>query len=168
MDAFFRFFIVLFVLFVFKVIWTHELTFPKLISNDGSLFVKNDRFSLLPVELSLNNRKNTAVDGDNEEYSIRIKKHYDLKICPLKVTDSGWYSCYVVKKDHLNSNIKYFTFLNVLQSDEHGLDNESYDDNYDYNSEMSKCKYDKQIDDGLSQFNSLNDDNKGRREKRLV
>lgn len=133
---------------------------PKLLSNDGSLFVKSNRFSLIPVELSLNNKNDSEYATENEEYSIKIKKHYDLRICPTKKTDSGWYSCYVVKKYPSEKNIKYFTYLDVLEvatsrNDDHDDDvdeneyndatstSENYEENYEYSSEMSyssKCR----------------------------
>jgi hypothetical protein len=46
----------------------------------------------------------------------KSKKYYNLEICPAKVQDTGWYTCYLVKNSILDQNIKYYTYLNVLQS----------------------------------------------------
>ena len=76
---------------------------PKLISNEESLFIKSDRFTLLP---------NKNINKSNSE------KHIDLQICPVKSIDTGWYTCYIVKKSLFDQNIKYYTYLNVIENED--------------------------------------------------
>lgn len=41
-----------------------------------------------------------------------------MQIFPVKSIDTGWYSCYIVKKDLYDQNIKYYTYLNVIDNDD--------------------------------------------------
>lgn len=95
--------------------WTHELEFPELLSNDGDLFVKNTRFQLESVEPFLPANEEDIYKKVTKEYSeLRgIKKHFFLVICPTRLRDVGWYSCTVVKKYINEPSVKYYTYLNV-------------------------------------------------------
>lgn len=99
------------------MIWTQELTSPRLLANNGDLFVKNERFSLVKSSLNL---------GENSQSKTfqNKPKHFDIKICPTKVVDTGWYSCYIVKNFMFYQNVKYYTYLNVIDSSDYN----SYDD----------------------------------------
>ena len=60
------------------------------------------------------------------------QKYFDLRICPVKVADSGWYSCYVVKKSFNDQNVKYYTYLDVID------DKKQIDEDYQfYNSQTA-------------------------------
>lgn len=88
------------------------------------MFVKNDRFTLIrPVVKAESFKAN----------NYQKQKKFDLKICPVKVTDSGWYSCYVVKKFLHDQNIKYYTYLNVID------DRENVNDEYNYDYFYENC-----------------------------
>ena len=54
------------------------------------------------------------------------QKYFDLRICPAKVADSGWYSCYVVKKSWNDQNVKYYTYLNVIDEKNKNEDYQFY------------------------------------------
>jgi len=88
------------------------------------VFVKNDRFTLIrPV----------VKDEPFKANNYQKPKKFDLKICPVKVTDSGWYSCYIVKKFLHDQNIKYYTYLNVID------DRENVNDDYNYDYFYENC-----------------------------
>ncbi len=121
------------------IIWSYEplSSFPKLLTNNDEIIMKSKRFNML-------NSSKKSKNDKNEDYVIKqIKKsNYDLKICPVKVSDSGWYSCYVVKRSSQDQNIKYFTYLNVLDSDDKSRDYDEnvdidmyYNDEYDFEAE---------------------------------
>jgi hypothetical protein len=121
------------------IIWSYETSsfFPKLLTNNDEILMKSKRFNML-------NSSKKSKNDNNEDYAIKqIKKsNYDLKICPVKVSDSGWYSCYVVKKSSQDQNIKYFTYLNVLDSHDKSRDYDEnldidlyYNDDYDFDAE---------------------------------
>ena len=67
----------------------------------------------------------------NEEYAIKQNIPYNLQICPIKKSDSGWYSCYVVKRSSQDQNIKFYTYINVLDEVNQSQDYEDYDQEYE-------------------------------------
>ncbi|RNA23357.1 hypothetical protein BpHYR1_033586 [Brachionus plicatilis] len=93
------------------IIWTKEFRAPKIISHNHELYSKNSKYSL-------------------------IESNYSLQVCPVGRRDSGWYSCYVVKKTLYEQNVKYFVYVKVL-----GLDDGENDD-YEYTDDLipDKCK----------------------------
>lgn len=120
------------------MIWTHELNFPKLLSNDADLFIKSPRFRLEKIEPFI---------GQNEmEFSgVNIRKHYMLTICPARIQDNGWYSCSIVKKNLNDRNVKYYTYLSVTkrpsEDDEYLRNEDSYDESsYEYQDFEQRCK----------------------------
>jgi hypothetical protein len=48
----------------------------------------------------------------------------NLNICRVKQSDTGWYSCYIVKNTKTDHDLKFYTYLSVLN-------NESPDDSDD-------------------------------------
>jgi hypothetical protein len=102
--------------------------------------VKNQRFSLV---------KSSSFTYENSEYVGNIykkQKYFDLKICPVKATDSGWYSCYVVKKSFNDQNVKYYTYLDVIDEKK-----TNYEDYQFHNSQSVDD------DDEISYENCFND-----------
>ena len=61
---------------------------------------------------------------NNKYLPVWAQKYYNLKISPLSENDSGWYSCYLVKRLWFEPNVKYYTYLNVLNHDEEYEDDE--------------------------------------------
>lgn len=104
------------------VIWTQELNFPKIISNNDELFIKNGRYRLIPDDES---SIQESLNSQNDEYAIKERPRYNLQICPLDILDTGWYSCYIVKRSINDQNIKYYTYLNIV--DDYSDDAVSYD-----------------------------------------
>lgn len=93
------------------IIWTKELRPPRIIANNNELYSKNLKYSL-------------------------VIGNYSLQICPVEPRDSGWYSCYVVKKTLYEQNVKYFVYVDVLGSDD--VENDDFD--YLDDSLPEKCK----------------------------
>lgn len=86
------------------IIWTKELRQPRIISNNYELYSKNLKYSL--------------------------NVNYSLEVCPVRYSDSGWYSCYVVKKTLYEQNVKYFVYVEVLESDDLESNNSDYLDDF--------------------------------------
>lgn len=91
-------------------IWSHELEFPKLLSNDKYMFVQNKRYSLKNSMIF-----NSSHLNDQLVQLFGKPKYFDLFIDPVERSDAGWYSCYVVKRNVEDQNIKYFTYVNVIE-----------------------------------------------------
>ena len=141
---------------ILKVVWTHELSFPKLLSNDGDLFVKSTRFRLESIEPFVQtNVVNGFKEIENEHSEMKsIKKHFFLVICPTRVNDIGWYSCSLIKKNINDLNIKYYTYLNVQSP---------------LNANNNSQKYDKDTDTDYSEeFEEYEDFDELCREKELI
>lgn len=51
-------------------------------------------------------------------------------MCPVGLSDSGWYSCYVVKKTIYEQNVKYYVYVEVLESNDIEKDDSDYIDDY--------------------------------------
>ena len=128
-----------------KVIWTHELSSPKLLSNDGELFVNSARFRLESVEPFLPTATATAARTD-AAVSI-IKKHYILAICPTRAHDTGWYSCTVVKRNLNDPSVKYYTYLSVIAAPESHSREYASDDDDDDNGDIADDEYDDEYAD---------------------
>lgn len=70
--------------------------------------VKNKRYSL-----ERSNVFNSTIQNEQLWKFLGKPKYFNLKISPVKISDSGLYSCYIVKQQSNEQNIKYFTYLNV-------------------------------------------------------
>ncbi len=73
-----------------KVIWTQELDFPKIITNNEEILIKNSRFRLVSEDSHRLPKKNHDKNFLNDEYAIKQNIPYNLQICPVKNSDSGW------------------------------------------------------------------------------
>ena len=111
---------------IFQIIWSQEFELlPKLLANNNELFIKNPRFSLEKSDIF--NDSNML----NDRYlPVWAHKYYNLKISPLNEDDTGWYSCYLVKRLWFEPNIKYYTYLKVQEhTEEYDEDVELKSDN---------------------------------------
>ena len=72
------------------MIWTQELDFPKILTNNDEVLVKNGRYKLVSEDKINIMYKNIHEKSFNEEYAIKENKGYNLQICPVKFSDSGW------------------------------------------------------------------------------
>ena len=79
-----------------------------MISNGKQLLIKNKRYSLEKSKVF-----NSSTSNEHLWKFFGKPKYFNLKISPVEISDSGWYSCYVVKQQSNEQNIKYFTYLNV-------------------------------------------------------
>ncbi len=105
------------------VIWTQEVSqFPKLISNDNDMLSKNKRYSLQEAPLF-----NSTISSGEIMAIFGRSKFYNLKIERVEASDTGWYSCYIVKRDKHEQNVKYFIYLKVLDSQQEILSESSVD-----------------------------------------
>jgi hypothetical protein len=94
------------------VIWTQELLqFPRLISNDNDLLTKNKRYSLQEAPLF-----NSTIISEEILALFGKPKFYHLNIDRVEASDAGWYSCYIVKREMHEQNVKYFTYLQILDN----------------------------------------------------
>jgi hypothetical protein len=75
------------------------------LANNDELFIKNHKRFKLEKSSILN--KSLL---NEENYTLLLQKYYDLIISPVEVVDSGWYSCYIVKRLWYEQNIKVFMF----------------------------------------------------------
>jgi hypothetical protein len=143
-------------------IWSKEMqSYPKILSNNHDLLIMNHRFNIeknlidnkliaqaLAENIYNNNNKNNnqEIEGEEEnEYYLLSKnyKEFNLRICPVRKSDSGWYSCTIVRKYSQNENIKLYIYLNVNSGlndflDKNNNDDEDYYDYYDHPETMSK------------------------------
>ena len=118
---------------------------PQLLSNDKHLFIKNKRYSLKEADIFNSMHLNQQL--------IQLfgkPKYYDLLIDPVEPSDSGWYSCYVVKRNAQDQNIKYFTFLNIVDD----LKSLIVKPDPDLEENKSNKKDDKKPDPGLEKEDS--------------
>lgn len=110
------------------MIWTRELNSSVLLSNNQEVLTRSYRFRL---------------EQSDDGIIINEPNRYDLHICPVKIKDSGWYSCYVVRKHKHHPNIKHYVYLSVIGGDGsfEDLDNQQeYDYDYNYVRGGDRCK----------------------------
>ena len=78
------------------------------------MFIQNERFSLEQstiLDSSFTKEQITQLFGE--------PKYFDLRIYPSDLADAGWYSCYIVKRSPNDQNVKFLTYLNVIEADLH-------------------------------------------------
>lgn len=87
------------------VLWTYEKGL-KLIATNNRLFVKNIKYSLAKSKELVFFFNSTQL----------VLQTYHLRICPVDFTDSGWYSCHIIKNSNESQNVKYLMYLNIIQN----------------------------------------------------
>ena len=93
-------------------------------TNNEEILVKNGRYKLVSDDANNILYNNIHDKNVNEEYAIKESKGYNLQICPVKFSDSGWYNSRLFfKMDWFIKFVKMSTFdkgIRVMWSNGHG------------------------------------------------
>ena len=120
--------------------------------------IKNGRFRLVSEDSHYLPKKHHETNSMNEEYAIKQSIPYNLQICPIKNSDSGWYSCYVVKRSLNEQNIKFYTYVNVLDEVNQTQDYEDYEEEYE--SFEIENKYENYCNQLIAEKNGISENKK--------